>query len=88
MKLAKGHVAQRCSAGLGLAAVATAIGLTMLATPDGNPTAHQKFTVVTVIAKPAATAAATVTETDKPHELQITRATPEIRARRTISTQP
>jgi hypothetical protein len=84
-------VPRRISAAVGGAAMIAAFAVTIQAnsdTPTTAPDAHAKFQVVTVIAAPASSPPATVTETDKPHQLAITKATPDIRTPRTILARP
>jgi hypothetical protein len=86
----RSRVARTISMSSGIVAVTTAFGVG-LARPERVSTvyAHQRFVVVTVTAKTAATPPATVTESDKPHELRVTRATPQIRAApRTMMVNP
>ncbi|WP_319448184.1 MULTISPECIES: hypothetical protein [unclassified Mycobacterium] len=80
-------VLQRISAVIGASAVIAAFAVSISApssTPVSTTDAHAKFQVITVIARPSAAPMATVTETDKPHQLATPRATPAIRARRTV----
>jgi hypothetical protein len=82
---------RRAGAALGGVAIAVAVFVSTSvgpSTPTLDVDAHEKFLVITVIATPTATPAVTVTETDKPHQLQTPRAAPRIRAPRTVTAEP
>jgi hypothetical protein len=82
---------RRVCATIGGAAAIVGCALSLSANAAGPVTvddAHAKFQVVTVIAKPQSSAPATITETNRSHQLAVTRATPDIRPPRTVVARP
>ncbi|MEU0493878.1 hypothetical protein [Mycobacterium sp. NPDC006124] len=82
---------RRISAAVGGLAVVAAVTVSTWVdspAPTVHIDAHQKFEVVTVTANTPPSSPATVTETDKPRQLHTPRATPQVRANRTVMVPP